>query len=1227
MGEPWDCSPYNIGNSTTIYTMDTSPTEQCYGSKDATYWTRLGPISIGFGTFYTLALPIYLIYIFRTYKHSIQKDQYRRSAGDSEGQSWRKDLAAIRIQSQMRGFKARKSHGTGRHYTRNQETYNTALVRKHYGKLYEDFRPELYFWRLVLIARKLLLIMTVFLPSDAPAFQAASALLILFFFFVLHVKYQPYLKRESMPENQYNHSVGGQVVMSGMDTKVVPDHIRKTVSKQDQSHRARKRWRKAIMMARTEARWKKQTESHLKDVFEWLYDYNSLEMLAMASNMIILLFGLMIKTYSVSPLSAVYFVTEESIISELVRMSLDNGVFVCFITPIAILATSLFMDIQRNLRYYAKHKALEKMQMKHGRASACNAGEEAEAISAWRREELGKVEDELKRLKEEHDANVIRQTNNFNKRHDELDGLLVAATSRRLMIEDLIYKLTMSAPSNSKEARQQRKDKKGLEKELKDQVHEIDSLNDQLSDLASVFRESKLKLHETLEKEKRLRRAKLKKRIDARLKIQKKNLARKQEKISGKQVPVQMQCRVLVAGNRFNTTLSLHEQHVRAEAILTGKLQGKSTLYENHKQRMSDLLESHNDAVDQLVESHDENQDKLSSKLEELKNDKFISEEQLRVLEDACNRQKNALLQELGEKSYEKHIVLIQKIRARKKEAKTRTAELTKRAEAENWPKDKLDAAVAEVMSTCSRDVTNFVHNVEKNRSAAHDRLMDRLSQIKENEAKRIRATKAKKHSNDSIAEAHETAQREIDQAIAEQDVDPDVVTKEMLDSLLKLKTEELDALDHLQNHPDHTEEDIEKKIEQIKQRSTGEIASLHKQANQNYEKKRQKMLRRLADRKQKEAIEITGAINLAQITGKSKEDVGKQIEAIKKRSEQDSALLMKNLGMIADKKHKRLMDRLANSKAKEIHKIEEIRQEGSKNGKTKEEIEQEIDAVKQDSQTNISNLIEALGARSEKQNDKKTEKVVRALTKLADIYLKEDSVTKQLVDLQNHENNLENQINDLQANFETQMAHMQSNLNAKKNRQADALQSRLMERRKAARKKNLTKAKRLEIEKETAAIESLAEVARAREEAEAALTSINKEYDDHQEELAKAMAIEKELQRANIEKRLSKRRGRGAQRSKKDDKNSEVSTRQLNAMLESNKRMVQEALRRAYERMSKGGLTTEQQLRALLQDVQHVAGTNATSSPNAIPRRAIKPPSIKPPSMKRSEARPTANV
>ena len=61
----------------------------------------------------------------------------------------------------------------------------------------------------------------------------------------------------------------------------------------------------------------------------------------------------------------------------------------------------------------------------------------------------------------------------------------------------------------------------------------------------------------------------------------------------------------------------------------------------------------------------------------------------------------------------------------------------------------------------------------------------------------------------------------------------------------------------------------------------------------------------------------------------------------------------------------------------------------------------------------------------------------------------------------------------------------------------------------KAARKSGINAAKRKEIEKETAAIEELAKVARAREEAEVELTNISKEYDNHQEELAKAMEIE----------------------------------------------------------------------------------------------------------------------
>ena len=79
------------------------------------------------------------------------------------------------------------------------KVHDTSVIRKHYGKLYEDFQPQYYYWRFVLVARKILLTVTIFLPSSSPVFQATIAIVILFASFVLQVKYQPYLQRASHP--------------------------------------------------------------------------------------------------------------------------------------------------------------------------------------------------------------------------------------------------------------------------------------------------------------------------------------------------------------------------------------------------------------------------------------------------------------------------------------------------------------------------------------------------------------------------------------------------------------------------------------------------------------------------------------------------------------------------------------------------------------------------------------------------------------------------------------------------------------------------------------------------------------------------------------------------------------------------------------------------------------------------------------------------------------------
>ena len=131
------------------------------------------------------------------------------------------------------------------------------------------------------------------------------------------------------------------------------------------------------------------------------------------------------------------------------------------------------------------------------------------------------------------------------------------------------------------------------------------------------------------------------------------------------------------------------------------------------------------------------------------------------------------------------------------------------------------------------------------------------------------------------------------------------------------------------------------------------------------------------------------------------------------------------------------------------------------------------------------------------------------------------------------------------------------------------------------------------------------------REESEDQLKQISADFDHHQEELAKHMAIEKEQQKANLQARLRRRRSANEAKGKINGIDADKSARHLNALLETKKRMEQDILRRAYERMSKGGLTSEQQLKALLHDVQRVAGTSSSNrKSNQITTAKIKTPS-----------------
>ena len=83
-----------------------------------------------------------------------------------------------------------------------------------------------------------------------------------------------------------------------------------------------------------------------------------MEMLSLASGIIILLFGLMMKTYSPSNDKVIDMCLIVNIYL-IMWFALDRGTVGLFFFPITLLLSSLILDIHRNVTYYKNHKNME----------------------------------------------------------------------------------------------------------------------------------------------------------------------------------------------------------------------------------------------------------------------------------------------------------------------------------------------------------------------------------------------------------------------------------------------------------------------------------------------------------------------------------------------------------------------------------------------------------------------------------------------------------------------------------------------------------------------------------------------------------------------------------------------------------------------------------------------------------------------------------------------------
>merc|ERR1712100_392551 len=281
---------------------------------------------------------------------------------------------------------------------------------------------------------------------------------------------------------------------------------------------------------------------------------------------------------------------------------------------------------------------------------------------------------------------------------------------------------------DAKENKRITKQLKDLNKKRKDIVGRVDHLNDELTELTLEYRNNKMKVHEKLEKTKREKRAKLKQRLEKRLRDQDKRMKRKYKKTYDKNMPVKMQCRVLVTKNKFDQAYAQHGSHMATERLLTNRLKNaKSEVFDEHKKIMDKLQDNHVQSKQKMIDDHEEAVKNYQDRLEDLRVDKNINEDQIRNLEEACDKQKNALLQELGKEKFDEHMKLLERIKRRKLELQKKEAQLNETAKAESWNAERLNEEINALHSQHKAETKPALDAANSRHSEAHNRLMQRL--------------------------------------------------------------------------------------------------------------------------------------------------------------------------------------------------------------------------------------------------------------------------------------------------------------------------------------------------------------------------------------------------------------------------------------------------------------------------------------------------------------------
>jgi hypothetical protein len=173
-----------------------------------------------------------------------------------------------------------RAKGVGNDKLTNPHAY---FLRKRWSRTYYQFKPDLYFWTLVIIVRKFCIAATYILYNKNAAFQLAASMLIMFLAYAAQVVYYPYMSPADMEDVLKDHE---------RKSFTSPVHARLRATIAGIETRGRRRVRKNLM----NAEGKVDTKALLGVLRGWLFNYNTVEEILLFSAVIVALMGIMYST-------------------------------------------------------------------------------------------------------------------------------------------------------------------------------------------------------------------------------------------------------------------------------------------------------------------------------------------------------------------------------------------------------------------------------------------------------------------------------------------------------------------------------------------------------------------------------------------------------------------------------------------------------------------------------------------------------------------------------------------------------------------------------------------------------------------------------------------------------------------------------------------------------------------------------------------------------------------